>query len=337
MAQRKKNKKNSYSERTDGFLAILFFLFTIYLAALGGIAAFLNKIASDSDIGIEKTFIQNYGGLILAAIASIIAIYLIFLTLIGIFELRTYFAKLNKKQERLRNVLRDFVLSTPAEILSGVLPLSAFTLVIPFYFFKSWIACTIFALYLIAFLVAIFNKNKIRDFLSSVFFNKPKRTCGLMVLVFFYLILILVIVLLMMNLVIFSYAKYDINLDKPFYIQGDAAYVTIYSEGLGSLRPITDSVTYSNMLLEFDYEMDKQFGQAPIYLIIPAENLTSKSFNSFLTVKYHLAYGNKIFRENMTQEIFIPVFPKYEENKSINYNNQTFYINNTYIENYYFN
>lgn len=303
MSNKTKNKK---PEKDEGFFGILFFLSTFYVSIIVGSYSFLRDLNSSTNLGWQAGLPATIMGMVLLGIVLVVGFYLIIVILIGIAELKSYYINLNPNQIKVRNKLREMVLSTPSEIISIGLSLAIFLILVLLVYFNMWFAIIASFVYMIAFIFFALSRKTRKEVISTMAIGIPKATCKTYILLILAGLLVLSVFYVAFGAITFNFAKFEIHQDKEIYTANESVYITIYSMGI--IKPIASSVTYSNTKEKLEYIRNSEFPGAPIYIKIPSENLTNPPYNSYIEINYDIPNTKLLLlRKNLTQSELIPV------------------------------
>ncbi len=117
--------------------------------------------------------------------------------------------------------------------------------------------------------------------------------------------LFLLLVYVIMNVVIASSVKFQYVFNQDGYFLRQDSYVQIYPQGI--IVPEIRAITYSNQNIPINYVKDEKFLRSPVYLKINSSMMTSRPYNSYLTVNYTIPY-NLGFIKILQKSEFVPVF-----------------------------
>jgi len=300
-----KTEKKSKKE-DENFFGILFFLSTIYISIIAGAYSVLKDLSSNSDLGWQVGLPVTIFSMVLLGIMIVVGFYLMIMILIGIAELKSYYFNLEPNQIKIRNKLRQMVLSAPSEIFSIGLSLATFLTILLLVYFNTWFAVIVSFIYYLSFIILVFARKTRKEFVSSMTIGEPKPSCKIYIALILILILSLSILYILFGTTIFNFSKFNITQDKQMYTINESVYIKIYSQGI--IKPIPTKITYSNKEIPLDYIKDVSFPSAPIYIKINYENLTEAPYNSYVQVQYYIPNSKYLLlRTNLTQSEFIPV------------------------------
>jgi len=314
MAKQKRKKKikrkieDVFSKESDGFFNILFFLVLLYIGIIGGIYSIITTLNRSTRSISADSFIVPVSGMVLIALGALFSVYLLVILFVGILELNSYYTILPKKDQKIRFVIRRWVLSSPLFLLLNIISILSLSIILLIAYFKPLIAIILMAP-LITLVVIFFLKIKtdfIKNVISANIIGNPKRNIWINLYTGLFILCLMIIAFLILSLAFFHNSYFEVKLNKDHYFLGDPVYISIIPKGV--LKPIPINVTYSNEMIPLNYIKDPQFGKAPIYTKIEAENLTADPYNSFIQINYKMQTLNGVYRNRLTYDVFIPVF-----------------------------
>jgi len=300
-----KKKSNTHQKKEDNFFTILFFLLVIYITLLGGAIKLIESFSSKGILSQEENILNVIYGEILIWVGIIVGFYLFLIVSITIYEFNSYYSQMNKNQKDLQKKFREFVLSTPSQIISIILPLFAILGIVLLVYFRYPIGIILMIFYLISLIYLIAKRKLIRENLAVFLLRKEKFKLKNIFFLLYSIILILSLIFSAFFLVMFSTTHFSVELDKEIYFIGEPVYVTIQSKGI--LKPIPLTVTYSNEKIPLDYIKHPQFELAPLYIKINSDLLKPEPYNSYIQINYKLNKFSWIYPQKLSYDKMIPV------------------------------
>lgn len=309
----------------DRYLAVLFFLFTIYSASFVALIKLANNLNLNKRVT-EITYFDSILGLVLVGVALIIGLNWIIVVISGVIELQSVLDARKTKRKDVVTFFRKQVLNTPWNIILNYFSMFYLLYLVLISFILYWVALIILA---IIFGLFFFFKNqiekneKIIGEINNDSYKFNWKGKGFVLLIILWLIGIGLIVF---SGILHSSVGFEVKFDKDYYNLNDTAMVQIYPKGI--IKPLILNVTYSSSKLPVQYIQHEDFKSSPVYVIISPLNLTDKPYNSYITISYKVPRTLSFYKYLQKIEL-LPVFPNQaqEYNLSIISKNDTISIN----------